>query len=419
MVWGAPTPWSSGGRSAVSTRSGTKAWDASATQACSSAAAVPLVTTIATGSRVARARPSAKNPALRSSIRTCTRSSWRAAHARASGVEREPGQSTTSRSPSRIHSSNSVAAYVACTSLGLGTLCGNVTPRCPTSRLGPTPRVAPRLHADQGLGTSVPFHSGRNERASDSRPARARRERRQLSASLDETADLLADVLPHEPFTLGGYSFGARVALHFALRHPARVNRLVLLGATRGIRRRRRTRGDGDAATTNSRDRIETIGADGLPRRVARSRDVRVATRMTRLERAARSTNAAGLANSLATRRHRHAAMAGAGTWRRSPCRRWRSPARSIRSSRSRPPPSPTRVIDGRPRSSTDAHHAAHLEQPAASAASVTDFIDPILKTSTRASSAPSCNCARAEYFNIGKSSRPFFVENARRIAGM
>ncbi len=31
IVWGAPTPWSSGGRSAVSTRSGTKAWEASAT----------------------------------------------------------------------------------------------------------------------------------------------------------------------------------------------------------------------------------------------------------------------------------------------------------------------------------------------------------------------------------------------------
>jgi pimeloyl-ACP methyl ester carboxylesterase len=38
-----------------------------------------------------------------------------------------------------------------------------------------------------------------------------------ILATLEETADLLADVLPHDPFTLGGYSFGARVALHFAL----------------------------------------------------------------------------------------------------------------------------------------------------------------------------------------------------------
>src|ERR1700722_11009932 len=176
MVCGAPTPRSSGGRSAVITIRGTNAWEASATQGWSSAAAVPLVTTMATGTFVTSARPSAKKPALRSSIRTWTRSSPRDAHASASGVERDPGHNTTSRSPNRIHSSNNVAAYVACTSLGLGTLCDNVAPRWPTSRLGPTPRVAARLHADQGLGTSVSLHSGRNERASHSRPAGTRGE---------------------------------------------------------------------------------------------------------------------------------------------------------------------------------------------------------------------------------------------------
>jgi 2-succinyl-6-hydroxy-2,4-cyclohexadiene-1-carboxylate synthase len=56
-----------------------------------------------------------------------------------------------------------------------------------------------------------------------------------LRASLDETADLVADVLPSQPATLGGYSFGARVALHVALRHPGRLSALVLLGASRGI----------------------------------------------------------------------------------------------------------------------------------------------------------------------------------------
>ena len=56
-----------------------------------------------------------------------------------------------------------------------------------------------------------------------------------ISASLDETTDLLANVLPPDPFILGGYSFGARVALHFTLRYPDRVRALVVLGATRGI----------------------------------------------------------------------------------------------------------------------------------------------------------------------------------------
>lgn len=56
-----------------------------------------------------------------------------------------------------------------------------------------------------------------------------------IQASLEETAVLLANVLPEEPFALGGYSFGARVALHFTLHFPSRVHALVLLGATRGI----------------------------------------------------------------------------------------------------------------------------------------------------------------------------------------
>jgi 2-succinyl-6-hydroxy-2,4-cyclohexadiene-1-carboxylate synthase len=126
------------------------------------------------------------------------------------------------------------------------------------------------------------------------------------TATLDESADLLAETLPDEPFILGGYSLGGRVALHFALRHPERLRHLVVLSATPGIagaaeRDVRRQRDEELAA------RIEMIGVDAFL-------DEWLAQPMFRslpkdaLERAARSSNASGLADSL-----RHA---GTGTQR-------------------------------------------------------------------------------------------------------
>jgi 2-succinyl-6-hydroxy-2,4-cyclohexadiene-1-carboxylate synthase len=48
---------------------------------------------------------------------------------------------------------------------------------------------------------------------------------------------VLADLTALEPerFILVGYSMGGRLALHFALSQPARVERLVLIGASPGI----------------------------------------------------------------------------------------------------------------------------------------------------------------------------------------
>ena len=193
-----------------------------------------------------------------------------------------------------------------------------------------------------------------------------------IVASLDETADLLDEVLPLEGFALGGYSFGARVALHFALRYPERVTRLVLLGASRGIRddaeREQRRRSDDELA-----DHIESIGAESFLDEWL-SREMFASLPKDPNERAARSRDAAGLANSL-----RHA---GTGT------QRWLAPALA---SLSMPTLAlagsfdekfsleakaiaggvehgHTAFIDG-------AHHAAHLEQPAPSAASVSSFI--------------------------------------------
>ena len=45
----------------------------------------------------------------------------------------------------------------------------------------------------------------------------------------------LESCVPGEVVTLGGYSMGGRIALHYALAAPARVRRLVLIGASPGI----------------------------------------------------------------------------------------------------------------------------------------------------------------------------------------
>ena len=59
-----------------------------------------------------------RTPAERSSWNTCRRSSGRSARASASGVEREPGQTTTSATPARTTSSARVAQNVAATAPG-------------------------------------------------------------------------------------------------------------------------------------------------------------------------------------------------------------------------------------------------------------------------------------------------------------
>lgn len=193
-----------------------------------------------------------------------------------------------------------------------------------------------------------------------------------ISASLDETAELLGAVLPREAVDLGGYSFGARVALHYALRYPDRVNVLVLLGATRGIEdlgeREERRRSDDLLAS-----RIEAIGADAfLDEWLAR--EMFASLPRDPVERGARSTDAAGMANSLR--------RAGTGT------QRWLTPElatlsipvltlageRDLKFSLEAQAIADT-VADATTALVANAHHAAHLERPERAAELVQSFI--------------------------------------------
>jgi naphthoate synthase len=108
----APLPCSSGGRSAVITSIPTPEWKASSTAGWRLAAAVPEVQATTAG-RPVRDSPSARNPADRSSIRTCmvsrpSSAAW--CSAMDSAALREPGQTTTWRTPLRTSSSTITVA---------------------------------------------------------------------------------------------------------------------------------------------------------------------------------------------------------------------------------------------------------------------------------------------------------------------
>jgi 2-succinyl-6-hydroxy-2,4-cyclohexadiene-1-carboxylate synthase len=194
-----------------------------------------------------------------------------------------------------------------------------------------------------------------------------------LTATLEETADLVVLALPDEPVALGGYSFGGRVALHVALRHPERIEKLVLIGATRGIeieslRNERRARDEALAA------RIEDLG-------VVAFLDEWLAQPMFAelphdpLERAARSTNAAGLANSLR--------FAGTGTqaWLEPYLSNITAATLAIAGANDEKFGAEARAIAvgvnrGRDELVSGAAHAAHLERPEATVRLIESFLE-------------------------------------------
>ena len=98
----------------VVTTSGTAAVELHPAVVEADLAGVPLlVVTTTAGCPDANPRPSATNPAARSSTWTWSRKRASRARATVIGVEREPGATTASVTPPRAHSSTSVAQNVA------------------------------------------------------------------------------------------------------------------------------------------------------------------------------------------------------------------------------------------------------------------------------------------------------------------
>jgi 2-succinyl-6-hydroxy-2,4-cyclohexadiene-1-carboxylate synthase len=88
--------------------------------------------------------------------------------------------------------------------------------------------------------------------------------------TLDAVIADLEALAPAEGFTVAGYSMGGRIALHLALAMPARVRRLVLVGASPGIAdpvERAERRGSDERLASE----LEGLDIDEFARRWART----------------------------------------------------------------------------------------------------------------------------------------------------
>src|SRR3954453_7681535 len=251
----APTSRSSGGRSAVSTSSGTPASWASTTAGRKFAAAVPEVHVIPAGVPVAFATPRAKNAAERSSTCECTARRPSRTSASTSGVEREPGEVQAWRMP--LRTSSSVNARRRTWVSRSGALIGDAVL---------VPETVVLLHGFAGTGRLwdpvVARLDGERYRplAPDLRGHGAASARRPISFD-----GCVAGVLWRvaHPFTLCGYSMGGRIALHAALAAPERIDRLVLVSPTAGTEdpaeREQRRGADEALAAETERGSIEAF----------------------------------------------------------------------------------------------------------------------------------------------------------------
>ena len=181
-----------------------------------------------TGRPLACAIPRAKNPADRSSSTTCTRNHSFAANASASGVDREPGDTTASVTPPRASSSTKVAQYVACSVIA------RAAPRRRARRPVGTRRSSSSTGSRRRDGAGSPWSPASPTAATSSpstRPAHGRSADHRTD--LVDGADLLGETGGRAAYV--GYSMGGRLTLHLALQRPHLVERVVLVGATGGL----------------------------------------------------------------------------------------------------------------------------------------------------------------------------------------
>lgn len=97
-----------------------------------------------------------------------------------------------------------------------------------------------REHLPAGVSLLAPDFPGHGTRSGVRRPE---------EYSFESHLRIITDAVGEgEPVTLLGYSMGGRIALHWALAHPTRIRRLVLVGASPGLatpeEREERQRGD-------------------------------------------------------------------------------------------------------------------------------------------------------------------------------
>ena len=195
------------------------------------------------------------------------------------GVERDPGHTTASVRPLRTHSSTRVAQNVALsTPLSWSVMDSAYGPRRPGLYAG---RVASQLLSSIWSGTTadatqITLLHGFTQTAecwgsiadqlATSHPILAidlpgHGGSAEIRGDLTQSAAMIASAIT--PSIVIGYSLGGRIALHLALAFPDLVERLVLIGATGGLdseeeRKQRRV------ADESLADHLEDIGVDAF-----------------------------------------------------------------------------------------------------------------------------------------------------------
>ncbi|MEM7142040.1 MAG: alpha/beta fold hydrolase [Actinomycetota bacterium] len=92
-------------------------------------------------------------------------------------------------------------------------------------------------------------------------------------AAYDDLVGPVMEQFPESPADIVGYSLGARTALQIAMRHPERVNRLVLAAVGRNLVAADEQRGLEDHTATRFESLIATAGNDADALRACMSRE--------------------------------------------------------------------------------------------------------------------------------------------------